>query len=85
MDLVRRFGVEAHKKLRDGEGGFRRHYVQSLVQRVEVADGEIRICGPQKRLLQPLSSPIVGSDTAYVRGIEPEWLLGQDSNLRPAG
>jgi site-specific DNA recombinase len=73
------------QKLRDREGGFRRHYVQAVVQRVEVADEEIRICGSPERLLQAISGPIVGSDSAGVRGFEPRWLPGQDSNLRPAG
>jgi site-specific DNA recombinase len=84
-DLVKRFGAEARKKLRDREGGFRRHYVQAVVQRVEVADDEIRICGSPERLLQAISGPVVGSDSAGVRGFEPRWLPGQDSNLRPAG
>jgi site-specific DNA recombinase len=84
-ELVKRFGAEARKRLRDREGGFRRHYVQAVVQRVEVADDEIRVCGSPERLLQAISGPIVGSDSLGVRGIEPRWLPGQDSNLRPAG
>jgi site-specific DNA recombinase len=84
-DLVRRFGAEARKRLRDREGGFRRHYVQALVQRVEVAADEIRICGSPARLLKAISTPIVGSKTADVRGFEPGWLPGQDSNLRQVG
>ena len=51
----------------------------------EVADEEIRICGSPGRLLKSIGPPVVGTDTADVRGFVPEWLLGQDSNLRPAG
>ena len=84
-DTLRRFATEARKRLRNGEGGFRRHYVQALVQRVEISDDEVRICGQPDRLLRTLTAANVGSDTLDVRGFEPRWLLGQDSNLRPAG
>ena len=84
-ELVRRFGVEARAKLRNEAGGFRRHYVQALVQRVEVADDEIRISGSPGRLLQALSTSNVGSKSSEVRSFEPGWLPGQDSNLRPGG
>jgi site-specific DNA recombinase len=84
-DILRRFATEARKRLRDREGGFRRHYVQALVQRVEVASEEIRICGSPGRLLQSLAPPIVGSATADVRSFEPGWLPEQDSNLRQVG
>jgi site-specific DNA recombinase len=84
-DILRRFATEARKRLRDREGGFRRHYVQALVQRVEVASEEIRICGSPGRLLQSLAPPIVGSATADVRSFEPGWLPEQTSNLRLIG
>ena len=84
-DTLRRFASEARKRLRNEEGGFRRHYVQALVQRVEVGDGEVRISGRPDRLLKSLTASSVGSATADVRGFEPEWLLGQDSNLRQVG
>jgi hypothetical protein len=44
-ELLRRFGLEARKKIRDQDGGFRRHHLQALVQRVEVGTDEIRIRG----------------------------------------
>ena len=52
---------------------------------VEVAEGEIRICGSPDRFLKPLANPMVSSATAEVRSFEPRWLLGQDSNLRQVG
>jgi site-specific DNA recombinase len=73
--MVSRFGIEARKRLRDESGGFRRHYVQGLVQRVEVADDEVRITGTPERLLQSLASLNVSS-SPEVRGFEPRWLRG---------
>jgi site-specific DNA recombinase len=84
-ELVAQFAREARKRLRDERGGFRRHYVQALVQRVEVSDEEIRICGTPERLLRSLSPPIVGTAGAEVRSIVPRWLPEQDSNLRQVG
>jgi hypothetical protein len=72
-EVVSQFALEARRRLRDEQGGFRRHYVQAMVQRVEVTDEEIRICGTPERLLQARTPPIVGS-TAEVRGIVPRWL-----------
>ena len=84
-DIVGRFAIEARKRLRDEVGAFRRHYVQAMVQRVEVASEEIRICGSPASLLRSLTTSGVVSTMAEVRGFEPEWLPGQDSNLRPVG
>ena len=86
-ELLRRFGVEARKKIRDREGGFRRHHLQALVQRVEVGADEIRIGGSKPRLLQTLvaSGGNYGVETAAhgVRSFVPNWLPGLDSNQRP--
>ena len=77
-ELLRRFGVEARKKIRDREGGFRRHHLQALVQRVEVGADEIRIRGSKPRLLQTLvaSGGNYGVETAThgVRSFVPNWL-----------
>jgi|FEC22Drversion2_1045045.scaffolds.fasta_scaffold00491_39 site-specific DNA recombinase len=88
-ELLRRFGVEARKKIRDRDGGFRRHHLQALVQRVEVGADEIRIKGSKPRLLQTLvaSGGNCGVETAThgVRSFVPNWLPGPDSNQRPIG
>lgn len=75
-ELVKRFGAEARKRLRDPQGSFRRHSVQAVVQRVDVPDEEIRLCGAPERLWQAISGVVVGSDTAKVRGSVPSWLRG---------
>lgn len=86
-DLLRRFGIEARKKIRDREGSFRRHHLQTLVQRIEVGTDEIRIRGSKGRLLQTLSAsggnPGVEPAARGVRSFVPNWLLELDSNQRP--
>ena len=83
-ELFSQFALEARRRLRDEQGGFRRPYVQVIVQRVEVSDEEIRISGTPERLLRALAPPNVGS-VGEVRGIVPRWLPEQDSNLRQVG
>lgn len=77
-ELLRRFGVEARKKIRAKDGGFRRNHLQALVQRVEVGADEIRIKGTKPRLLQTLvaSGGNYGVETAThgVRSFVPNWL-----------
>ena len=63
-ELLRRFGIEARKKIRT-DGGFSRHHLQTLVQRVEVGINEIRIIGSKIKLLQTLATEEGGS------GVEP--------------
>lgn len=88
-EFLRRFGIEARKKIRARDGGFRRSHVQALVQRVEVGTDEIRIKGSKPRLLQTLvaSGGGYGVETAThgVRSFVPKWLPGPDSNQRPSG
>jgi len=88
-ELLRRFGIEARKKIRARDGGFRRSHVQALVQRIEVGTDEIRIMGSKPRLLQTLvtSGGGYGVETAThgVRSFVPKWLPGPDSNQRPTG
>lgn len=88
-ELLRRFGGEARKKIRDREGGFRRHHLQALVQRVEAGADEILFRGSKPRLLQTLvaSGGDYGVETAAhgVRSFVPNWLPGPDSNQRPTG
>jgi len=67
-ELVSRFALEARRRLRDERGGLRRHYVQAMVQRVEVTDEEVRISGTPERLLRALAPLDVAPD-AKVRGI----------------
>ena len=88
-DLLRRFAAEARNKIRAPDGGFRRNYLQALVQRIEVGADKILIKGSKPNLLQTLaaSGGNYGEETAMhcVRSFAPNWLPGPDSNQRPTG
>ena len=86
-EILRACAAEARRRMRSKDGGFRRHHIQSLVQRVEVGAEEIRIKGSRPTLLQTLiaSGGSRGVETAEndVRSFNPKWLPEQDSTLRP--
>ena len=86
-DLVRKFAAETRRKMRTDEGGYRRHHIQALAQRVDVGEAEVRITGSKLTLLRTLvaSSGVVKSATHDVRSFVPKWLPGPDSNQRPTG
>ena len=87
-ELLEAFASEARRQIRAKDGSFRRHHVQTLVQRVEVGADEIRIKGSKPTLLQTLvaSGGNRRVETAGIgfRSFNPKWLPGQDSNLRPS-
>ena len=47
--------------MRTADGGYRRHHLQALAQRIEVADATIRISGTKSKLLRVLAGGEVGS------------------------
>jgi site-specific DNA recombinase len=49
--MVRRFTATARERMRIAGGCYRRDHLRALAQRVEVADGEVRIIGPKSNLL----------------------------------
>ncbi|MDD4937129.1 MAG: recombinase family protein [Acidiphilium sp.] len=53
--MVRTFAKTARQRIRLEGGGYRRDHLRALAQRVEVADGEVRIMGSKTRLLQALT------------------------------
>ncbi|HQT95960.1 MAG TPA: recombinase family protein [Thermoanaerobaculaceae bacterium] len=53
--MVRTFAETARRHIRLEGGGYRRDHLRALAQRVEVADGEVRIMGSKSRLLQVLT------------------------------
>jgi hypothetical protein len=53
--MVRRFARTTRERIRIDGGGYRRDHPRSLVQRVEVADREVRIIGSKSNLLQTLT------------------------------
>jgi site-specific DNA recombinase len=79
--VVERFGQTMREKLTTGDVPFRKAYLRSIVDRIEVDDREIRIVGRKDVLEQAVladRSPAPG-----VRSFVAKWRTGQDSNPRP--
>ena len=73
LDHLRRFAEIARRRMRTPQG-YRRDHLRALAQRVEVADGEVRIMGSKTTLLRTLTT-IGGVETAAggVRISVPNW------------
>lgn len=78
---VERFGEAMRQNLTTGEVSFRKAYIGSIVDRIEVDDAEIRIVG-RKELLEQAILAGSGPNTG-VRSFVRKWRTHQDSNLRP--
>ena len=77
--MVRTFAKTARQRIRLEGGGYRRDHLRALAQRVEVADGEVRIMGSKSRLLQTLVAGS-GVNSVPIQGLK--WRRGRDSNPR---
>ena len=77
--MVRTFAKTARQRIRLEGGGYRRDHLRALAQRVEVADGEVRIMGSKTRLLQALTGK-TGVNSVPTQGLN--WRKGWDSNPR---
>ena len=69
----------ARQRIRLEGGGYRRDHLRALAQRVEVAEGEVRIMGSKSRLLQTLSAKN-GVNSVPTQGLK--WRREWDSNPR---
>ena len=77
--MLRKFARAARQRIRLEGGGYRRDHLRALAQRVEVADGEVRIIGSKSRLLQALVAN--GSvNSVPIQGLK--WRRRRDSNPR---
>ena len=77
--MLSKFARAARQRIRLEGGGYRRDHLRALAQRVEVADGEVRIMGSKSRLLQALVAN--GSvNSVPIQGLK--WRRGRDSNPR---
>ncbi len=76
--MLKKFASTARERIRL-EGGYRRDHLRALAQRVEVADGEVRIMGSKSRLLQTL---VAGSGVNSVPTQGLKWRRERDSNPR---
>ena len=77
--MLRKFATTARERIRLESGGYRRDHLRALAQRVEVAEGEVRIMGSKSRLLQTL---VAGSGVNSVPTQGLKWRTGWDSNPR---
>lgn len=77
--MLRKFATTARERIRLESGGYRRDHLRALAQRVEVAEGEVRIMGSKSRLLQTL---VAGSCVNSVPTQGLKWRRGWDSNPR---
>jgi site-specific DNA recombinase len=77
--MLRKFAATARERIRLEGGGYRRDHLRALAQRVEVADGEVRIMGSKSRLLQTL---VAGSGVNSVPTQGLKWRRRRDSNPR---
>ena len=77
---VEQFGWTMRENLTTGEIPFRKTYLGSLADRVEVDDSEIRIVGRNvlERAILANGVPVPG-----VRSFVRKWRTGEDSNSRP--
>jgi len=65
------------------EGGYRRDHLRALAQRVEVAEGEVRIMGSKSNLLRVLAANGVATAAGGVPIVVPKWRCCQ-SNANPS-
>src|SRR3546814_3186235 len=77
--MLRKFASTARERIRLDGGGYRRDHLRALAQRVEVAEGEVRIVGSKSRLLQTLVAG-TGVNAVPTQGLK--WRSGRDSNPR---
>ena len=64
--MLRKFAATARERIRLDGGGYRRDHLRALAQRVEVAEGEVRILESKSRLLQAL---VAGSGANSVQSV----------------
>jgi hypothetical protein len=71
---VRKYAETARQRIRIEGGGYRRDHLRALAQRVEAADGEVRIMGAKGDLLRTLAAALgVKSATPGVRSSVLSW------------
>ena len=78
---IERFGILMSEKITTGDISFRRNYLRSIVDGVEVGDNLIRIHGSRASLEQA----VIGKEQNEnnVRGFIRKWRARHDSNVRP--
>ena len=72
-DSLRKFAQTARRRMRGQDGGYRRDHLRALAQRVEVAEGEVRIMGSRSELLRTLAAASGVRPAGSVRSSVPKW------------
>ncbi len=75
-DAINRFGKLMREKLTSGEIPFRKAYIGSIVDRIEVDDHQVRILGRKDVLEQAVLAN--GGPVPGVRSFVRNWRTGQD-------
>ncbi len=78
-EAIERFGRAMRDNIATGEIPFRKAYIQSVVDRIEVDDGVVRIIGDKSTLEQAIAGKAVAA--GGVRRCVPKWRARKDSNL----
>ncbi len=82
--MLRKFAKIARQRIHLPGGGYRRDHLRALAQRVEVADGEVRIMGAKNDLLRALVAGNGAEAATGVPSFVPKWRRRRDSNPRRA-
>ena len=77
--MLSKFARTARQRIRLEGDGYRRDHLRAFAQRVEMAEGEVRIMGSKSRLLQTLVAK-GGVNSVPTQGLK--WRKGWDSNPR---
>ena len=77
---LRAFADAARRRLRGPDGGYRRDHLRALAQRVEVAEGEVRIIGSRNNLLRALVA--AGGVQSAAGGVPSFVRVGGGSGIR---
>jgi site-specific DNA recombinase len=81
LEAVEKFSRLMRENIASGTIPFRKAYIQSVLDRVEVDDGLIRIIGDKATLEQAVAGRVMAS--GGVRRRVQNWRARRDSNSRP--
>jgi hypothetical protein len=77
--MMRNFAETERRHIRLEGGGYRRDHLRALAQRLEVADGEVRIMGSKSRLPQVLTGKN-GVNSVPTRGLKWRAMTDEDEH-----
>lgn len=82
VERLAAFGNALRQQLANGDVQFRKAYLNLFIDRVEVDDAEVRICGPKAALARAASGGLPKPSDG-VPSFVREWRPRGDSNTRP--